>query len=215
MDQLHADDGYVSAKEGGRVAIAEVANYSITRLGKAIAGKGRYHDELAPKVAFSDQGGFEFKGGGLDCPTWSFACHVAEVAVDALTGRTRLENYWAVIDSGTIINPIGAVGNVHGGVLQGVGLTLLEELQLDRGNVVNPDFAEYKPPGAYEAPMVHARFVNTYDPLGPFGAKGLGDGVPSGVPGAIANAIYDATKIRITSLPITPEKLLAAMRVRA
>ncbi|MBI2184168.1 MAG: xanthine dehydrogenase family protein molybdopterin-binding subunit [Thaumarchaeota archaeon] len=205
--------GYVSVKnEDKRVRIAEVALHSITRLGKAISGKGRYHDELAPKVAFGEEGGFEFKGGGLDCPTWSFACHIAEVSIDPSTGRVKVENYAAAVDCGTVINPIGARGNVFGGISQGVGLTLMERLVIADGALVNPNLGDYKIPSFRDVPAIKTGFVETHDPLGPFGAKGLGDGVPSGVPGAIANAIYDAASVRIRDLPVTPEKLLAEMR---
>ena len=195
-----------------RAKIADVALYSVTRLGKAVTGKGRYLDELAPKVASGEQGGFEFEGGGLDCPTWSFACHIAEVQLDPLTGKVRVQNYVAAIDGGIIINPIGALGNAFGGISQGLGLALMENLRLEDGTVINPNLGDYKIPSFRDIPTIGLKFVNSVDPLGPFGAKGIGDGVPSGVPGAIANAIYDAAKVRIKCLPITPQDLLAAMR---
>jgi xanthine dehydrogenase molybdenum-binding subunit len=129
-----------------------------------------------------------------------------------LTGKVRVQNYVAAIDGGTIINPIGALGNAFGGISQGLGLALMENLRLEDGTVINPNLGDYKIPSFRDIPTIGLKFVNSVDPLGPFGAKGIGDGVPSGVPGAIANAIYDAAKVRIKCLPITPQDLLAAMR---
>ena len=114
--------------------------------------------------------------------SYAFAAHVAEVSVDAETGRVRIENMTAVHDSGRIINPLTAEGQVEGGVVQGLGWAISEELVFEGGQVLNPNFYDYRIPTVVDAPDIQVRFVDETELEGPYGAKGLGE--PALVPTA-------------------------------
>ena len=143
----------------------------------------------------------------------SFAAHFAQLDIDVRTGSIKLIRYVAVHDSGTIINHNMAVNQVEGGVNQMLGLALQEEVILDpkTGMTLNPSFLEHKSFLLNDYQQVETEFVQTHDPVGPFGAKALGE--PPSVPvlAVIANAIYDATGIRFTKVPITRENLLTKL----
>ncbi|MBZ0123206.1 MAG: xanthine dehydrogenase family protein molybdopterin-binding subunit [Roseovarius sp.] len=143
---------------------------------------------------------------------WMYATQIADVEVDLETGTTRVRKIWAAHDAGTIINPEGARGQIEGALAQGIGTALMEEMVVDHGTVINPSFSEYRIPTALDVPESETIFVETYNENGPFGAKGIGEPALAATPSAIANAVYNATGARITSLPITPEKVLKALK---
>lgn len=143
---------------------------------------------------------------------WMYATHVADVEVDVETGKIRVLRVVAVHDAGTIINPDGAEGQIEGGVAQGLGATLCEEMLVSDGIVTNPSFAEYKIPTTMDVPEIVPVLVEASHAEGPFGAKGLAEPALAPTAPAIANAIFNATGARITGLPITPEKVLQALR---
>ena len=143
---------------------------------------------------------------------WMYATHIADVEVDLETGKVEVLKLVAVHDAGRLINPDGAEVQIEGGVAQGLGATLHEEMLVQDGIVTNPTFAEYKIPATMDIPEIVPIFVESFPhEEGPFGAKGLGEPVLAPTSPAIANAIYNATKVRITSLPITPEKVLRGL----
>ena len=146
------------------------------------------------------------------CSAYPFAAHVAEVEVDTATGRTAVTGYWAVHDSGTIINPATARGQVLGGIAQGIGWALLEDVTSSEGRVTNPNFLDYRIPGAAELPPVHVEFVPGHEPNGPLGAKSLGEVAINPVVAAIANAVQNATGVRSHDLPISAERLWRLLR---
>jgi CO/xanthine dehydrogenase Mo-binding subunit len=152
----------------------------------------------------------EFKGN-LSV-TYAYGTHGAEVEVDRETGQVKILKYIAAHDVGKAINPMLLEGQVYGGATMGIGYALTERLILKDGKVMNPNFLDYKMLTAKDVPNIETIVVETNDPFGPFGAKGIGE--PGLVPTApaIANAIYDAVGVRIRDLPITPEKILAAMK---
>ncbi len=152
----------------------------------------------------------EFKGN-LSV-TYAYGTHGVEVEVDRETGQVKILKYIAAHDVGRAINPMLLEGQVYGGAAMGIGYALTEQLVLKNGKVINPDFRDYKILTAADIPNIEAIVVETDDPSGPFGAKGIGE--PGLVPTApaIANAIYDAIGVRIKDLPITPEKILAALK---
>lgn len=152
----------------------------------------------------------EFKGN-LSV-TYAYGAHGVEVEVDKKTGEVNILKYVAAHDVGRAINPMLLEGQVYGGVAMGIGYALTEQLVLKNGKVVNPDFRDYKILTAADVPKIEAVTIETDDPFGPFGAKGIGE--PGLVPTApaIANAIYDAIGVRIKELPITPEKILRALK---
>ena len=153
-------------------------------------------------------------GVGDFAMAYSFGVHAVEVEVDPETGFTRVLRMVAATDCGNLINPALAEGQVEGGFAQGLGYALMEDLVCQEGQVLNPRFGSYKIPTVMEMPRVEALWVETNDPRGPYGAKGLGEmGLVPTAP-AIANAVYQACGIRIQDLPLTPEKVLNALEAR-
>ena len=146
----------------------------------------------------------------------SFAAHFAQVEVDLQTGNIRVLRYVAAHDSGRIINPVTALNQVEGGVSQMLGLTLTEELVTDpaSGVTLNGSFLEHKCPNIAQYPDIETIFIQTQDPTAPFGAKALGEPPSVPVAAAVINAVHDAIGIRFTEIPLTPDKVLAALANR-
>ena len=152
--------------------------------------------------------------GSADYIVNSFGAHFAEVEVDTDTGRVRVVRYVAAQDSGRIMNPRMALNQVEGAVSQMLGFALSEELITDgpTGVTLNASYLEHKSPTIMDYPDIQVIFADTVDPVGPMGAKGLGEVPCPGVAPAIANAVYDALGIRLTELPITPDRVIRAMQ---
>jgi xanthine dehydrogenase molybdenum-binding subunit len=130
-----------------------------------------------------------------------------------LAGEVEILNLKSAHDVGRLINPIGAEGQVEGAGHQGIGYTFFEELQWkEGGRIKNPNLLNYRIPTAEEMCLIDPIFVETDDPEGPFGAKGLGEPASVPVAPAIGNAIANAIGVRIPDLPFTPEKILRAIR---
>ena len=146
---------------------------------------------------------------------YTWACQIAEVDVDTDTGIVRLTKVWSTHDVGKVINPIGIEGQIQGGVLMGAGYALTEDLIIEDGRVLNPSFADYKVFTATEAPEIDIGLIETDDPEGPFGAKGIGEAPLVPTAPAITNAVYNAIGIRFTKLPLTPERVLRAIKGEA
>ncbi len=144
--------------------------------------------------------------------TYSFGAHGVRVRVDEETGKVEILDYVAAHDVGRAINPMLLDGQVYGGVMMGIGYALTEQVILEKGRNMNPDFRDYKILTAKDAISVKPIIIETIDEDGPYGAKGIGE--PGCVPTApaIANAIYDAIGVRIKDLPMTPERVLAAIK---
>ena len=144
--------------------------------------------------------------------SYAYGAHGAEVHVDRETGQVRILRYIAAHDVGRAINPMMLEGQIYGGGLMGIGYALGETMVYDKGHLKNGNFLDYKVLTAMDVPPVEAVIVETDEQDGPFGAKGIGE--PGLVPTspALANAIYDAVGVRIKDLPITPEKILRALR---
>ena len=151
--------------------------------------------------------------GSADYIVNSFGAHFAEVEVDTDTGQVRVLRYVAAHDSGRILNPNLAVNQVEGGVSQMLGFTLTEEMLTDARNGVtlNASYLEHKSPTILDYPQIDVIFADVVDPVGPFGAKALGEPPSIGVAPAVVNAIYNATGVRVMDLPVTPDRLLNAM----
>ena len=144
---------------------------------------------------------------GNPSAAYPFASHVAEVEVDCGTGQVRVLRYWAVHDSGTILNPSTARGQVLGAIAQGLGWALMEDVVMKDGKVKNPNFLDYRIPGGGDMPETVVEFVTANEPNGPYGAKSLAEAAINPVAPAIANAVYDATGVRCHDLPLSPERL--------
>jgi 4-hydroxybenzoyl-CoA reductase alpha subunit len=161
----------------------------------------------------------KFKGAGVGpSPAYSYSAAIAEVDVDPETGIVVVERVWIAHDIGQSINPALVMGQVEGSVYMGLGEALMEEMAY-RGNrnVVHkfPSMLEYKSPTTLEMCDVKTYLIEDADPNGPFGAKEVGQGPLLPVPPAVANAVYDAVGVRVDEVPITPEKVLAAIRAKA
>jgi len=143
--------------------------------------------------------------------TYTFATHVAEVEVDPRTGVTKVDKITAVHDCGTVINPDGLRGQIIGGMATGLGYALYEDVIIEQGQVQNPSFLECRPPTAVDMPAIEFATVEGYDAKGPFGAKGVGNVSVINIAPAIANAVEHAVGARVTSLPVTPLKVLQAL----
>ena len=148
--------------------------------------------------------------GSTDYVVNSFGAHFAEVEVDTETGAVRVLRYVAAHDSGRILNPQLAVNQVEGGVSQMLGFTLTEQMLTDpvMGATLNASFLEHKSPTILEYPDIEVIFADVVDPIGPYGAKALGEPPSVGVAPAIVNAIRDATGVEVRDLPATPDKVL-------
>jgi 4-hydroxybenzoyl-CoA reductase alpha subunit len=160
-----------------------------------------------------------FKGAGVGpSPAYSYSAAIAEVEVDPQTGIVAVERIWIGHDIGQSINPALVLGQVEGGVYMGLGEALMEEMTYRANrNVVHkfPSMLEYKNPTTLEMCDVKTYLIEDPDPNGPFGAKEVGQGPLLPVPPAVANAVYDAVGVRIDEVPVTPEKVLAAIRAKA
>src|SRR2546428_865646 len=161
----------------------------------------------------------KYKGAGVGpSPAYSYSAAVAEVDVDTNTGIVTVERIWIAHDIGKSINPVLVIGQVEGSVYMGLGEILMEEMAYRANrNVVHkfPSMLEYKSPTTMEMCDVKTYLIEDPDPNGPFGAKEVGQGPLLPVPPAVANAVYDAVGVRIDEVPITPEKVLKALREKA
>jgi len=152
------------------------------------------------------------KGIGNMSATYTFGAQGVEIEIDEETGEVEILKLVNALDVGRVLNPQTLKGQVYGGIAQGLGYALFEQVQSDQGRITNPSFTDYKIATAAEMSFpIELEFIETNDPEGPFGAKGVGE--PALVPTApaIANAIYDAIGLRTHDLPMTPERLLAAI----
>ena len=184
--------------------IPTVAREAILKRGNPPVGTGTF----APATTMADRE----TGQGTPFPTYVYATHMAEVEVDTETGEVAVLRLVAAHDSGVVINPMLTEGQIAGGVAQGIGMALSEEILLRDGHTLNPNLMDYVIPTALDVPDIHFIHVETHDDTGPYGAKCVGE--PSLIPTApaILNAIYDAVGVRIYDLPATPEKILRALK---
>jgi carbon-monoxide dehydrogenase large subunit len=204
-DDIVLEDGHATvAGTDRRVTIARMAREAYTQTHK-------FKGEIEPGMTES---------GTYDPPssTFSNACHVARVEVDVETGRVTIEKYLVAEDAGRIINPMIADGQVHGGIAQGIGNALLEEIIYDdSGNILTTTLADYLPPTAHEIPPIELQHVETPSTQSITKAKGLGEGGGIGPPAAVINAINDALSpfgVEIDEMPATPQRIRAALRAK-
>jgi CO/xanthine dehydrogenase Mo-binding subunit len=152
---------------------------------------------------------------GNIAPAYSFAAQAVEVEVDTETGQVQVLQSFVADDCGKALNPMAVHGQSNGAAAQAIGWTLYEQLHLEGGRLANTDFADYTMPTIDALPEMRSGVVESIDPNGPYGAKGASEtAILPGAP-AIANAVYDAVGVRIVDLPITPEKVLAALQAKA
>jgi CO/xanthine dehydrogenase Mo-binding subunit len=150
-----------------------------------------------------------FKGDVSAAYAW--AAQVVEVEVDTGTGAVRMTRVTAAHDVGRVLNRLGIEGQIEGGIVMGQGYALTENLVVEAGRIRNPNFRDYKLVTAPEIPDMDITFIESMDGEGPQGAKGVGEAPAICIAAATANAIYNATGVRITSLPFTPERVYRAL----
>lgn len=172
--------------------------------GKQIIGRGSYNPKTTP---------IDFRTGeGNVSGSYGFEAQIAEVEVNTDTGEVKIVKMWDAHDIGKAINPQGVEAQIEGSLAMGIGYTFYEDLQFRNGRVVNPNFANYRLPRSIGIPPMESILVETNDPEGPFGAKGMGEASLLPTSAAIANAIEDAIGVRIKDLPITPAKIIKALK---
>lgn len=153
--------------------------------------------------------GGDFKGAGAGLsPSYSFGAVIVEVHVDSSTGQLKIDNVWGAHDVGKALNPLAVEGQLEGSWHMGIGQAVSEQMKYYNGLLVNSNLIDYKIPTAKDTPPINTNYIETNDPEGPFGAKECGEGAIHPILPAIANAVYDAVGVRITSLPINSEEIL-------
>src|SRR5712691_11882910 len=204
---LDARDDFIFSVDDSRLRL---------RFDEAAVAAIDFHGALVAKGTYAppeDARGGKFKGAGVGpSPSYSYSAQVAEVSVDTETGRVHVHRIIAAHDCGKALNPMTVEGQIEGSVYMGLGQALQEEMVWNKGRLMNPTLLEYRIPSTLETPEIESIIVESIDPEGPFGAKEAGEGSLAATIPAIANAIYDAVGVRINTLPITPEKILAALR---
>jgi CO/xanthine dehydrogenase Mo-binding subunit len=165
------------------------------------------------KAPFRNLAQFERIEGDV-FPDYTFGTHAVEVAVDEETGKVEVLKLVASFDVGTAINRLSVEGQLEGGAIYALGYGLTEEVVIEKGVVKTPSFMEYLLPTSMDVPEMKTVVFESGDGVGPFGAKGVGEPSVNSVAPAIANAVYDAVGVRIYDLPLTPEKVLNAIKKR-
>ena len=145
-------------------------------------------------------------------PAYSFGVQAVEAGVDPDTGKVNLKNCVTTHDCGQVINPLGLQGQLEGAIAMAAGYGFTEDLPMDEGKILNPNLVDYKILRTTEMPETTVSEVTTYEPEGPFGAKEAGEGLTNPTAGALANAVFQAIGTSIKELPITPEKVLNALK---
>jgi len=199
---LVIEDGLISVRgaPGRSVSYDRVARRRMLRQAGSILMATSFYD---PPTGPQDE-----RYVGNISAAYGFGAHVAEVEVDVETGLVRVLNLWCAHDVGRALNPAGVEGQVLGGAVMGLGLALTEELGLGDGHILQPSPREYGMLTALGVPPIHVSLVETIDPEGPFGAKGVGEAGLIPVPAAVANAVADAIGVRPRSYPLAPWKVL-------
>jgi CO/xanthine dehydrogenase Mo-binding subunit len=199
-------NGQVGPRNGAETefkAVGAVVRANIYRPGgQPIIGVGNFDNPSE----FPDHNRY-----GNESGAYNFIAQAAEVEVDRGTGQVNVLEIASAVDCGTVIHPGMAEGQVQGGVMQGLGLAMIEYFDWYNGSPTDPQLKDYPIPSAALMPKMHVAFADSYEPSGPFGAKGLGEIGLDAVPAVIANAVADAVGVRITKLPITAEKIHRAL----
>ena len=193
LEDLEYKGEFVEAKDGTKLTLREIGVRSVGFEGKnQITTTGTWGGETSPPP---------------------FIASFVEVEVDKLTGEVEVVDFLSVVDCGTPINPALARVQVEGGIAQGIGLALTEEITINKnGKLLQDTLMQYKIPSRKDiGPKVNVIFSKSNEPTGPFGAKSIGEVVINTASPAIADAVYNATKARVRSLPITSEKLFWEM----
>ena len=182
---------YVLGEEERRVSLADISTRSMCGNNLALEASASHSSPKSPPP---------------------FMCGMAEVEVDLATGQIEVVNYKAAVDCGTVVNPPLARVQAEGGIVQGIGMALYEDINYtEKGRLKENSFMQYKIPSRMEIPDLQVEFESSYEPTGPFGAKSIGEVVINTPAPAIAQAVYHATGLWFRELPITPEKIIRGL----
>jgi xanthine dehydrogenase molybdenum-binding subunit len=205
---LDVDDGFVVVRAAPqrRIAYDRVIRAGHFREGGRILMGQAFYD---PPTQMLDK---DFRGNVS--VTYGFAAQAALVEVEEATGKIEVLRVASAHDVGRALNPVGCEGQIEGGIHMGLGYCLTEELKLHEGRVLNPGFLDYKLLTAPDMPEILITLIETVDEAGPFGAKGLGEAGTIPISAAVANAVKDAVGVRLTELPMTPERVYRALSGR-
>ncbi|MBU1318625.1 MAG: molybdopterin-dependent oxidoreductase [candidate division Zixibacteria bacterium] len=203
-EYLQEHKGFSDLPDAPQLTFAEASRIAFLELG-TIIGTGKYRP---PPL------GGSFKGAKVGTsPAFGCSAQIAEVTVDLKTGEITVGHITGAHDCGYAINVTQVEGQMQGSMMMGMGEALMEQIIYDnKGRIVNANLAEYKIPTALDMPHLDAIIIESNEPSGPYGAKEVGEGAIMPVIPSILNAIYDATGVRIDELPVTPERLIAALR---
>jgi CO/xanthine dehydrogenase Mo-binding subunit len=203
VSEIAVDEGIV--KSGDKSVLLKETIKSCAAKRRPLSAEG-WH--VSPPTSWDDA-----TGQGDAYVTYAWATNLAKVKVDRETGEVRVLKIWSAHDIGKAINPALAEGQIEGGVVQGMGYALTEEMLMDSaGRFLNTDLATYIIPTAPDQPEIESIIVEHPYPDGPFGAKGFAEQPLMGIAPAIANAIFDAVGVRIRELPMTPERVWKALK---
>ena len=184
----------------------------LVELVRTCGAEGIHRSELAMfRAPFTDSLDPE-TGQGQAHPDYAYGAHAVEVAVDVDTGEVEVLKSIAAHDVGQCINPAAVEGQIQGGAQNGQGYALSEEMLYEEGRLVTPSFSEYLMPTAMDMPKVECIILESRSGVGPYGAKGIGEPAMTPVAPAIANAVADAIGVRVFEMPITPERVVRALK---
>ena len=176
----------------GEISVQELAYKSVFGNGNWLTATASYGSPISPPP---------------------FVAGFAEVEVDTETGKVTLLDYVGVVDCGTVVNPLLATVQAEGGLAQGIGMALYEDIRYnEKGKMLTDSFMQYKIPSRLDIPKIRVAFEQSYDPTGPFGAKSIGEVVINTPCPAIAAAIYNATGAELHTLPMSAESVYFALK---
>ncbi|HLE50895.1 MAG TPA: molybdopterin cofactor-binding domain-containing protein [Anaerolineales bacterium] len=203
-DEVTIKEGIFYGRGGVTASLAEIEK-ECRRIGLSLSVLGFFQAPLTEPL--------DDKGQGFGVNQFSYATYIAEVDVDTDTGEVNVTRVSAFVDAGKIVRRIGAEMQVEGGIAMGLGHTLTEEFKQRQGWPETDGFTTYLIPTIQDVPLeITSDFVGEWAPMGELGAKGLAELVLVPVAPAITNAIYNAVRVRITTLPATPERVFMALR---
>jgi len=212
-DYLEYEGDYVVLRNDPtiRVATAELARGYITDDGITIGDLAHsVSDARLPRYSNPDK-----NGQGSIGVTYTMGAQAVELRIEKKTGKILVDHFYSVFDVGQVINPLQIRGSVLGGVTMAIGAALYEEVVFDaEGHITNPQLFKYHLPTYKESVEQTIEFIETPDPIGPFGARGIGEHSVIGAAPAILNAIYDAIGVDLFEIPATPEKVKKALEAR-
>ena len=195
---------WVEGSSTQRVSMAHAVHVLKKERGIVVVGSGLFtsqHTPLHPET-----------GVATPWQSYVFGAQIAEVEVDDDTGEVQVLGVWAAHDVGRVVNPQQVEGQIEGGVVMALGHALMEDyIQID-GKTTTPGFAKYILPTALDVPTITSVLITEPDPKTPLGVKGIGEPAITPTAAAIVNAIHDAVGVRLTRLPATPERVMAALR---